>query len=114
VRVKVIKQHGAAALVEWFDGETAHRTVIPVATLQGEYAPVEELRRGIPWGEDWAALIELRATPESLAKELRRRGIWTEDDLRQHQEAALGAIQMVYGLDLATLLKNCANRGGYV
>ena len=57
-------------------------------------------------GAPWAAIIgRLAATPEKLEAALHGAGILTLDDLRRRPAVALGALQSVYGLDLAALLE---------
>ena len=62
-----------------------------------------ELAMAIPYGLPWEDIVALAATPEIIAHELRRRGIWTAEDLRDSGGAAMGAIQSAYGLDLSML-----------
>jgi len=49
---------------------------------------------GIPGGLEWASLVPDErvgnATPESIQNELRRRGLWTADDLMARHTEALG------------------------
>jgi hypothetical protein len=102
--MKTITIKGKSALVE----HGGQRAIVPAS----EAGNPEALARGVPYGLPWEEVIAsvgLNATPQSLAGELRKRGIWTADDLRRNVNAALGAIQAVYGLDLAALI-GAANR----
>lgn len=57
-------------------------------------------------GAPWATIIGgLAGTPEKLEAALHGAGILTLDDLRRRPAVALGALQSVYGLDLAALLE---------
>jgi len=57
-------------------------------------------------GAPWSAIIgQLAGTPEKLEAALHGAGILTLDDLRRRPAVALGALQSVYGLDLAALLE---------
>jgi hypothetical protein len=98
---KTIQIVGRAALVEY----EGRRAWVPVA----EAGNPEAMARGIPYGVDWERVIAqaggMQATPQALAGELRARGIWTAEDLQRNLSAARGAIQAVYGLDLATLVQ---------
>jgi len=110
VRVKIVQQKGQAALVEWIAENGAHRATIPTsAIIKGQVAS-DELEYGIPYGEPWEELIELHATPATLAAELRRRGIWTVEDLQNNAEVARGAIMDAYGCELAHLLRAVKRR----
>jgi len=105
VKVSVIRQRGQAALVEWVDSEGAHRATIPASAIHKGHASQDELEYGIPYGAPWEDLIALAATPDTIAAELRRRGIWTKEDLFSQPNVAVGAIQAAYGFDLAALIK---------
>lgn len=102
VPVRVVEQRGKSAVVEWVDGEGPHRAVIPAP--KGELVEEESLAMGIPYGLPWESIAALTATGERLARALRERGIWTLADLEKNQPAAFGAIQSVYGVDLAALI----------
>jgi hypothetical protein len=94
--MKTIKTKGEVALVE-HEGE---RRLVPV----GKRNDPEAFQYGMPWGVPWEE-VELRADPGKLAAQLRRCGIWTAEDLRANPQAALGAIQCAYGVDLSALRK---------
>lgn len=104
--VRVVRRDDAAALVEW--DEPARRAIVPVAILEERegglwYCPQPE--QGAAYGVDWAAVVQMQATPEQLALELHRRGVWTKEDLRARPAEALAALQTVYGVDVAALLR---------
>ena len=105
VKVRVIRQRGQAALVEWVDSEGAHRATIPAGAIHKGHVAKDELEYGIPYGVPWEELIALIATPTTIAAELRRRGIWTKGDLFSQPNVAVSAIQASYGFDLAALIK---------
>ena len=110
VIVKIVQRQGQAALVEWTDNGVTRRSTVPASVVEKGRVPTAELRRGIPYGEPWEDLIELHATPATLAAELRRRGIWTVDDLQANAEVARGAIMDAYGCELAHLLRAVKER----
>jgi hypothetical protein len=97
--MKTIKTKGKVALVE----HEGQRRIVPLK----EASNPEAFEMGMPWGVPWEE-VELRASPDTLAAELRRRGIWTEQDLRANSGTALAAIQSVYGVDLSSLRKFAA------
>jgi len=105
IKIRVIRQRGQAALVEWVDNEGAHRATIPASAIHKGHAAKDELEYGIPYGAPWEELITLTATPATIAAELRRRGIWTKEDLLSQPKVAVAAIQAAYGFDLAALIK---------
>ena len=110
VKVKIVQQKGQAALVEWVDDKGTHRATIPASTIVKGQVASDELGYGIEYGEPWQELIELSATPETIAAELRRCGIWTREDLETRPNQALSAIQSAYGCGLADLLRAVRQR----
>ena len=110
VKVKVIQQKGQAALVEWIAEDGAHRATIPTSTIVKGQVASDELDFGIPYGEPWEELVIVSATPETIAAELRRCGIWTKEDLEARPTQALSAIQAAYGFGLADLLRAVRQR----
>lgn len=104
--VKLIAQSGAASLIEYVETDGSLRRVwIPKSVLAGGLATLEELRQGIQYGLPWE---ELGVTP-SVAHELRRRGIWTADDLRRHPNIGVAALQAAYSASVQRLLAAALN-----
>ena len=104
--VQVIEHRGPSILVEYQKEGRPYRTIVPLKELvDGKVDEYTLAALGITYGLPWEQLIQLSATPERLAAELRRNGIWTLEDLAKHQSAARGAIQAVYGTELATLIR---------
>ncbi len=104
VSVKVLQQRGQAALVEYLDpAGTLHRVTIPASEIHDNEVAGVTLAMGIEYGLPWEELLTLRVTPALVARELRRRGIWTQLDLRSRPDIALAALQAAYGIDLAAL-----------
>lgn len=89
-------------------GRNALPCDIAVAELtldrDGRGAECEHPEWGIPYGEDFSALVNPAATGESIDRELKRAGIWTVEDLLANPNGAAGALQRAYGVDLAALL----------
>ena len=110
IKVKIIQQKGQAALVEWIADDGLHRATIPADTIIKGQVASDELEYGIIYGEPWEELIEISATPETIAAELRRCGIWTKADLEARPQQALSAIQAAYGVGLADLLRAVRER----
>lgn len=102
VQIRVVEVRGASALVEWVDS-TLRRAILPVP--EENELSVEELELGVAYGAPWEKMVTFHASPEALANELRARGIWTREDLLKNQPAAFGALQAVYGIDLAALIR---------
>ena len=105
MEVKIVGRDGKAIVVEWVDNGKTYRGVLPAGRVRGNNAYLKDLRRAAPYGIAWEEVVELQATSELLAEELRKRGIWTGKDLYDHPEQAQSAIMATYGIDFQTLLK---------
>lgn len=103
VPVRVIEQRGPSVVVEYGGG--MKRCIIPAEEVTSGGVDPATLEMGAPYGIPWESVLTLSATPQQLADELRRNGIWTVADLESNPQAAFGAIQAVYGVDLAALYK---------
>lgn len=102
---RVIERREQVDLVEWVGEDGPGRVWLPTGTVQeGEVDPLE-LGRGISYGMPWEELVTVTATPERIAAELRRAGLWTAEDVRQRPQAAQGALLAAMGTDLAALLR---------
>ena len=97
--MRTIKTKGKVALVE----HEGQRRIVPL----GEASNPEAFEMGMPWGVPWEE-VELKASSDTLAAGLRRRGIWTANDLRANPGGALAAIQSAYGVDLTALRRLAA------
>jgi hypothetical protein len=106
IPVKVVRRDGYSALIEWRDqNKDLHRGFLPFdAVVDGEFCAQSELDMAISYGELWEK-VELKASSEQLAQNLRNVGIWTKEDLRARPQEATGAIMATYGVDFAQLLK---------
>lgn len=104
ISVNVIWRKGEQALVEWYEAGNPRRAFVLSSSISDD-GYCSDPASGIPYGADWESLIVLNVTPQTIALELRKRGIWTADDLRTRPGEAIGALQTAYGLDLAALLR---------
>ena len=100
--VRVVARKDGSALVEWMDGDGyLRRAYIPEAKVKegphaglgASAAPVKVLEAGIPYGLPWEKWIEVVATPEDIANELRRQGVWCWEDMNN---AALDAANRAF------------------
>ena len=80
VPVKVIGARGGSALVETGDYRRAY---VPVETVIDSTVDPAILERGVPYGVAWEKYITITATPESIAADLRRHGIYCLLDLKK-------------------------------
>jgi hypothetical protein len=105
VSVRLVEQRGESAVVEYDKaGVGLYRVIVPADAIVEDQASETDLDMGVPYGLPWESIAVLSATGASLANALRVRGIWTLADLERNQPAAFGAIQSVYGVDLAALI----------
>ncbi len=79
IPVKIISQKGDSALVEW----DYHRAYIPVKAIHDGEVSQSVLNKGIPYGVKWEKYITITVTPESIANDLRRCGVWCLADLKK-------------------------------
>jgi len=91
--VRLVAHKDGSALVEWLDPDGYHRAYVPMDRLKDGTVGAKDLERGIPHGLAWEEWIEVTATPEHIANELRRRGVWTWEDMNN---AALDAVNRAF------------------
>lgn len=92
MRVKIIETKGQSALVEYVAGDnTTQRCVIPSSLIVDNDVPLSDLNAGIEYGTRWEELVNFSIDSRSFADELRRRGVWTLDDLLGDVNHARGA-----------------------
>jgi hypothetical protein len=109
--VTVVRVSDGMALVEWLvDDEDVRRAFVPAAAVSypPDARPTVEpgaLDAAQPYGVDWESIIELKGTPATIARELRRRGLWTFEDVLKNPQEALGAVHTANALDLAVLAR---------
>lgn len=104
IDVKIIQQTGRSALVQWVEDGKLKRATIPVEVIKDNQVLEVNLNMGIPYGLNWASLIELSATSECLEQELHRVGVWTAEDALGNAEKIRGAIQKTYSVDLGKIM----------
>jgi hypothetical protein len=106
VEVKIVARNGHSVLIEWVDNGNLYRGILPASSIRGDgYVQKKELKRAAPYGVPWEEVVILQATSDTLAQELRKRGIWTALDLQDRPAEAQGAIMAAYGIDYQTLLR---------
>jgi len=91
-----VEKQGQAVVVEWQEGKEPRRCILPkrlVIAHKGNLS-AEVLKRGIPYGMDWAELLVgmITPTPADVERELHKIGIWTEAQLRANMAGARRAV----------------------
>lgn len=107
MKVDVIERRGQAVVVEWMNGDCPCRAIVPHNEARGGKCASEVLERGIPYGDDFAAILAEAGLPtaEDIACSLHRFNIWSGDDLRRDIKVARLAILTAFGELLAALLR---------
>lgn len=105
VTVRVVRQ-GKTALVEWMEGDTYQRCLVPSGKVIDGQVAKGTLGMGIPYGLDLEKMITLHhGTAAQVANELHKQGIWTFEDLQQRLPAVKAAFWNAFNVDIAGLLK---------
>jgi hypothetical protein len=104
VNVNAIQTEGELSLIEWVDDGRYLRSLVPSADVtQGQ---CEYPERGLPYGANWAELITAIVEPEAIANLLRKRNIWTIEELLANPREAQSAINEAASVLLSNLLSN--------
>lgn len=109
VEAKVIARQNGLTLVEWQSGNEPNRAwVTPdmIVSESGRSATIRHPEGGIPYGVDWAALVNTQVDADEIARRLKQAGLWTVEDLQRKTNAARGVINAVAGDILQNLLTN--------
>lgn len=106
IAIRVIERQGEAALVEWMvEGGDFNRGIVPIKSLTGDAVRSTILSKAIPHGVKWEKFITLTASVQDIGRELRRRGIFTIDDLNQNPTALQKAIIDSLGKDISAFFQ---------
>jgi hypothetical protein len=87
---KLIATSNQMGLVEWRDSTGPHRCYLPIKTIKPDL-PMVALQTGIPFGLNWED-AGVTITGARVARALRERGVWTDEDLQLHLSDAQAAI----------------------
>ena len=99
--IQIIDQQAKATLVQWQDQDGLHRCYLPTELVTNDI-PWAVLATGIPYGVDWEQYPVI-LNSDDLAKALRNRGVWTQDDLKNTANVK-AAIQDALGIQIKTLI----------
>lgn len=103
--VRILERQNKAALIEWEDTLGLHRAILPAdeITASGDVT-IEMLEWGIPFGVPWETLASVTVTPHILARLLRAKGIWTEEDLQRNLPQVRAVFNEAWAIDLKNLI----------
>lgn len=114
MQINILEQQNKAALVEWQDVLGLHRAIVPADKIKDSQIDIVDLERGIPYGVPWETLTQVTVTPHVIARLLRQRGIWTEQDLQRNLPNVRAAFNEAWAGDLRNLIDSVrqARNGG--
>ena len=106
IGVTVAQTDNHVSLIEWRDGGDLCRAIVPVEAVDAGRVLQDDLDMAIPYGVRWEALIdEDGVTPWMIGRALRRRGIWTAEDLEAQFNVALQIVRGMYDREMVKLLR---------
>lgn len=92
--VKRVRSGRGTILIEWTRDDMIHRGWIPDDMINADNEVTERtIQSSIPFGLPFEHIIDRQTiSPQILADSLRRRGIWTEEDVMKNPETVQKAI----------------------
>lgn len=113
VAVRTISTQGEGSLVEWQAKDGAHRAYVPASEVDDGVVEQSILDAAPAYGEPWEALIANALPvdlPARIGDELRRKGLWTLEDIAQNAANTRNAFITALGLSPATLKRLAEER----
>lgn len=102
VEVYVVSQKGQSALVQWGGRDDLHRGYVPAVEIEDGKVDKAVLDAAIPYGVPWEELIDLsELTPQKVAQELHRAGVWTAVDIDARRKQAKQALVAAIGASVS-------------
>lgn len=91
IDVRIIETKGQSSLVEYLDADMPCRVYVPPeAIVDGQCNLYDLQSEYTPYGIQWMMFLDLSGiTPETVTKALRERGIWTYEDLQEHDRVLI-------------------------
>lgn len=109
MEIKVIKNLPDSLLIEWEEDGILNRGLVAKSLVKGNKIDDGFLSLVEPYGIDWVALLEdvgiQEVTPESIARELTKRGLWTSDDVLRNSMAIQEAVMSAFGITVSKVMK---------
>ena len=105
ITVRIIRENGPTALVEWAVKDDVRRAYIPKEVIHNLRVPADELDAGTPYGVRWEEFAVVTATPRTIGLELRKRGLWTVRDCESRVAEAHAAFVAACSADFGALLQ---------
>lgn len=115
VSVRVVERKGKSALVEWTVGDNDRkRAFVPAEAIEGGNKCDENvIKAGIPYGIPWEELADISGiTPEAIGREMRRRNLWTAEDIERNMQKVSKVIAVLISPVIMSL-RRAAKIGRY-
>lgn len=108
VMVTILREERNMSLVQWTDEyDVPQRNWVKVSMVEnrsGKTGQVAKPEQGYPYGVDFSYALIPSVTSRDICRELRKRGLWTAEDLQKNPELIKGALQAAYGTDLSQII----------
>lgn len=107
LRVRVVERRGESVVVERVMDDVPWRGVLPKDALRTDGRVAKpDLDAAIPYGVPWEEFDFRTPTARELCTALRKRGIWTYEDLtRRPQTARKAILSLVMGASWADIVR---------
>ena len=100
VPVTVVEVAGPTVLVQWEEDGVPQRGYIPAKEVKQGASPAKALKAAAPYGVQWSKYAQaISLSPADIESALRRKGIWTLDDLALNRSAACSVVFDMFGLN---------------
>lgn len=103
IPVRIVKEDGMTVLAEYQDDETLRRCYLPFGLIEDGKVAASELEAALTYGFPFEEVIKPEVTPERIAACLRKRGLWTIEDVKRQPNMVILALQEAYAIDLRYL-----------
>jgi hypothetical protein len=106
IPVRIINTVGETALVEWMVGADFVRGYLPKGVIQANATISEsDAEAATSYGVTWENYIRNSVSVKDIAREMRRHGLWTADDLRARPQEYMRIIQTLFALDVVAVFE---------
>ena len=114
IKVRIVATEGQAAIIEYQSGDKTERAIVPNSDIKAGRISQRALTESIPFGGvELADYLpdQLIIKLSDLQDMLRQRGLWTQEDYLKNPQVILGALQKLYGADVARILNLISEAG---
>jgi len=108
IAARVVARDGASEMVEVYAKNDCQRRIVPGGSCVDDTVPSDVWEAGVEVGVAWEDIIQITATPATIAATLRRHRIFTAEDLQADAARFMGAWAEAFGADMQTLKRKAA------